>query len=206
MIAFSSYNKRDNKILRYALAHFWYLLAPLWLLWLSIIIHHRDVLSICILNSATSILAGFAIFSILGYIAENQGSEVKDVVSEGKSHPLPSMLRPFLTSCPGPSFHAPPLFPVFPQDSLWASLFHSVVCVYCCTLLLFQVQGLCSLCIQRLSLLWISLAATFWLSSSSSCSSVWPLTVRWVWIQSDRHHCFLINSSVALGTYSCASQ
>ncbi|ELU15127.1 hypothetical protein CAPTEDRAFT_142937 [Capitella teleta] len=58
MVAFSSYNKRNNKIL-------------------------RDVLSICLLNSATSILAGFAIFSILGYIALNQGKEVSEVVSEG---------------------------------------------------------------------------------------------------------------------------
>jgi solute carrier family 6 GABA transporter-like protein 6/8/11/12/13 len=43
------------------------------------------VLSICVLNSATSILAGFAIFSILGYIALNQGKDVSEVVSEGKA-------------------------------------------------------------------------------------------------------------------------
>jgi solute carrier family 6 GABA transporter-like protein 6/8/11/12/13 len=58
MIAFSSYNKRDHKIL-------------------------RDVLSITVLNAATSILAGFAIFSILGYIALKQGKEVEDVVTDG---------------------------------------------------------------------------------------------------------------------------
>ena len=38
---------------------------------------------ICVLNSMTSILAGFAVFSILGNIAHNQGKEVSDVVTEG---------------------------------------------------------------------------------------------------------------------------
>ena len=40
-------------------------------------------MSITLLNSATSIIAGIAIFSILGYIAVNQGKEVKDVVTDG---------------------------------------------------------------------------------------------------------------------------
>ena len=38
---------------------------------------------VCLLNSSTSILAGFAIFSILGYVAHSQGSEVKDIVAGG---------------------------------------------------------------------------------------------------------------------------
>ncbi len=40
-------------------------------------------MSITILNSLTSVLAGFAIFSILGYIAHNQNAEVEDVVTDG---------------------------------------------------------------------------------------------------------------------------
>ena len=39
---------------------------------------------ICAVNSATSILAGFAIFSVLGHVATMQGQEVKDVVSQGQ--------------------------------------------------------------------------------------------------------------------------
>ena len=41
-------------------------------------------MTICVLNSLTSILSGFAIFSILGYIAFNQGQDVKDVVEQGQ--------------------------------------------------------------------------------------------------------------------------
>ena len=41
-------------------------------------------MSITLLNSFTSILAGFAIFSILGYIANNQNKDVDEVVTEGK--------------------------------------------------------------------------------------------------------------------------
>ncbi len=54
----------------------------------------RDVMSITLLNSLTSILAGFAIFSILGYIAMNQGKEVEDVVTDGalKAHIWPMMI------------------------------------------------------------------------------------------------------------------
>lgn len=59
MIAFSSYNKRDNPIF-------------------------RDVLTICTVNSITSIISGFAIFSILGSIAYNQNQKVEDVVTQGQ--------------------------------------------------------------------------------------------------------------------------
>ncbi|KAI0230638.1 Sodium- and chloride-dependent GABA transporter ine, partial [Lamellibrachia satsuma] len=58
MMTFASYNRRDSNIF-------------------------RSVLAITLVNSATSIIAGFAVFSILGHIALNQGQEVKDVVTEG---------------------------------------------------------------------------------------------------------------------------
>ena len=41
-------------------------------------------MSITLLNSITSVIAGFAIFSILGYIAANQGKDVDEVVTDGK--------------------------------------------------------------------------------------------------------------------------
>ena len=41
-------------------------------------------MTITLLNSFTSILAGFAIFSILGYIAANQGKDIEEVVTEGE--------------------------------------------------------------------------------------------------------------------------
>lgn len=45
----------------------------------------RDTLIISIVNSGTSILAGFAIFSALGFMADEMGVEVKDVAESGKS-------------------------------------------------------------------------------------------------------------------------
>ena len=43
----------------------------------------RDALIISITNCATSVFAGFAIFSILGFIAGQQGKSVADVASQG---------------------------------------------------------------------------------------------------------------------------
>lgn len=43
----------------------------------------RDAMIISITNCATSVFAGFAIFSILGFIAGQQGKSVADVASQG---------------------------------------------------------------------------------------------------------------------------
>ena len=43
----------------------------------------RDSLLIAVMNSVTSILAGFAIFSIVGYMAHETGQNVDSVVSQG---------------------------------------------------------------------------------------------------------------------------
>ncbi|XP_071802583.1 sodium- and chloride-dependent neutral and basic amino acid transporter B(0+)-like [Asterias amurensis] len=43
----------------------------------------RDTMIVTLLNSFTSLLAGFAIFAILGYMADLQGVEVDDVVRQG---------------------------------------------------------------------------------------------------------------------------
>ena len=43
----------------------------------------RDSLLIAVMNSVTSILAGFTIFSIVGYMAHESGQNVDSVVSQG---------------------------------------------------------------------------------------------------------------------------
>uniref|UniRef100_H2YBR9 Transporter n=2 Tax=Ciona savignyi TaxID=51511 RepID=H2YBR9_CIOSA len=58
LIAFASYNPRDNNIL-------------------------KDTLCISLINSATSLLAGFVIFSAMGHMAFVLGKEVPDVATEG---------------------------------------------------------------------------------------------------------------------------
>ncbi|XP_071181491.1 sodium- and chloride-dependent GABA transporter ine-like isoform X2 [Mytilus edulis] len=58
IITMSSYNKFNNNIL-------------------------KDVLTIAAVDAVTCILAGFAIFATLGFLAHNQGKEVEDVISQG---------------------------------------------------------------------------------------------------------------------------
>ncbi|WAR02649.1 INE-like protein [Mya arenaria] len=58
IITMSSYNSKSHRIL-------------------------KDVLVIGIVDALTCILAGLAIFSILGYLAYNQGMDVEDVIKEG---------------------------------------------------------------------------------------------------------------------------
>jgi len=58
LIAMASYNPRNNNIL-------------------------KDTLLVGLINSATSIFSGFAIFSVLGYVAHLQQKDVEDVVTPG---------------------------------------------------------------------------------------------------------------------------
>lgn len=44
----------------------------------------RDVIALAVVDAATCLLAGFAIFSILGYLALGQGKDVSEVVKEGE--------------------------------------------------------------------------------------------------------------------------
>ena len=41
-----------------------------------------------IINCSTSLFAGFVVFSILGFMAENQHVDVKDVVDDGTLQPV----------------------------------------------------------------------------------------------------------------------
>ena len=45
----------------------------------------RDSFLLCLLNSATSFLAGFAIFSVLGFMAEEQGVDISAVAQSGEA-------------------------------------------------------------------------------------------------------------------------
>ena len=46
---------------------------------------HRDTLIIVCMNSATSIYGGVAIFSVLGFMATQQGVPVSEVADKGKN-------------------------------------------------------------------------------------------------------------------------
>lgn len=45
----------------------------------------RDSFLLCLLNSSTSFLAGFAIFSVLGFMAEEQGVDISTVAQSGET-------------------------------------------------------------------------------------------------------------------------
>lgn len=47
----------------------------------------RDCVALCFLNSGTSFVAGFAIFSILGFMAEEQGVPIAEVAESGEWRP-----------------------------------------------------------------------------------------------------------------------
>ena len=48
--------------------------------------YFRDALLVAFTNCGTSIFAGFAIFCTLGFMAQDSGVEVKDVVDSGTYH------------------------------------------------------------------------------------------------------------------------
>lgn len=45
---------------------------------------HRDCIALCVLNSSTSFVAGFAIFSILGFMSQEQGVPISEVAESGE--------------------------------------------------------------------------------------------------------------------------
>ena len=51
---------------------------------------YRDTLIVTLGNCATSIFAGFAIFSFLGFMAQDMGTTVDKVVQSGKNKLLSS--------------------------------------------------------------------------------------------------------------------
>ncbi|XP_042372475.1 sodium- and chloride-dependent GABA transporter 2-like, partial [Plectropomus leopardus] len=73
---------------------------------------YKDSFCLCLLNSLTSFTAGFAIFSVLGFMAEEQGVDIADVVQSG----------------PGLAFIAyPRAIVLMPVPQLWAVCFFLMV-------------------------------------------------------------------------------
>uniref|UniRef100_A0A6I8N077 Transporter n=1 Tax=Ornithorhynchus anatinus TaxID=9258 RepID=A0A6I8N077_ORNAN len=69
---------------------------------------YRDCIALCILNSSTSFVAGFAVFSILGFMAQEQGVPISEVAESG----------------PGLAFIAfPKAVTMMPLSQLWSCLF-----------------------------------------------------------------------------------
>ncbi|KAG9272904.1 sodium- and chloride-dependent GABA transporter 2-like isoform X1 [Astyanax mexicanus] len=73
---------------------------------------YRDSLWLCVLNSCTSVVAGFAVFSVLGFMAHQQGAAVEDVAESG----------------PGLAFIAyPQAVAMMPLPQLWSVCFFIMI-------------------------------------------------------------------------------
>ncbi|XP_034533253.1 sodium- and chloride-dependent GABA transporter 2-like isoform X1 [Notolabrus celidotus] len=73
---------------------------------------YKDSFLLCLLNSGTSFLAGFAIFSVLGFMAEEQGVDIASVAQSG----------------PGLAFIAyPRAVAMMPVPQLWAVCFFLMI-------------------------------------------------------------------------------
>ncbi|XP_039543765.1 sodium- and chloride-dependent GABA transporter 2-like isoform X4 [Pimephales promelas] len=73
---------------------------------------YKDCFRLCLLNSATSFVAGFAIFSVLGFMALEQGVDIADVAQSG----------------PGLAFIAyPRAVSLMPLPQLWAVCFFLMI-------------------------------------------------------------------------------
>ncbi|XP_075316116.1 sodium- and chloride-dependent GABA transporter 2-like [Odontesthes bonariensis] len=73
---------------------------------------YRDCISLCLLNSLTSFVAGFAIFSVLGFMAKEQGVDISMVAESG----------------PGLAFIAyPRAVALMPLPQLWAIFFFVMI-------------------------------------------------------------------------------
>uniref|UniRef100_A0A8C2CNH2 Transporter n=1 Tax=Cyprinus carpio TaxID=7962 RepID=A0A8C2CNH2_CYPCA len=72
----------------------------------------KDCLWLCLLNSATSLVAGFAVFSVLGFMANAQGVSIEEVAESG----------------PGLAFIAyPQAVAMMPLPQLWAVCFFIMI-------------------------------------------------------------------------------
>uniref|UniRef100_A0A8C1UN96 Transporter n=1 Tax=Cyprinus carpio TaxID=7962 RepID=A0A8C1UN96_CYPCA len=73
---------------------------------------YRDSLWLCLLNSGTSVVAGFAVFSVLGFMAQKQGVPIDEVAESG----------------PGLAFIAyPQAVAMMPCPQLWAACFFIMI-------------------------------------------------------------------------------
>ena len=52
--------------------------------YISVILFFRDAYLICLIDTITSIFAGFVVFTILGVMADETGSDVESVIEDSK--------------------------------------------------------------------------------------------------------------------------
>ncbi|XP_064841632.1 sodium- and chloride-dependent GABA transporter 2-like [Oncorhynchus masou masou] len=73
---------------------------------------YKDCLWLCLLNSITSVVAGFAVFSVLGFMAHEQGVPIEEVAESG----------------PGLAFIAyPQAVAMMPLPQMWAACFFIMI-------------------------------------------------------------------------------
>ncbi|KAM4628396.1 sodium- and chloride-dependent GABA transporter 2-like [Polymixia lowei] len=73
---------------------------------------YKDCLWLCLLNSCTSMVAGFAVFSVLGFMAHKQGTPIEQVAESG----------------PGLAFIAyPQATAMMPMPQLWSASFFVMI-------------------------------------------------------------------------------
>uniref|UniRef100_A0A4W5Q1W6 Transporter n=1 Tax=Hucho hucho TaxID=62062 RepID=A0A4W5Q1W6_9TELE len=73
---------------------------------------YKDCLWLCLLNSGTSVVAGFAVFSVLGFMAHEQGVPIEEVAESG----------------PGLAFIAyPQAVAMMPLPQMWAACFFIMI-------------------------------------------------------------------------------
>uniref|UniRef100_H2ZFL1 Transporter n=1 Tax=Ciona savignyi TaxID=51511 RepID=H2ZFL1_CIOSA len=128
LLTFASYNKFRNNIYR---------LYQIYIL-NQLIIIHRDTLIVAIGNCATSVFAGFVIFSVIGHMAYKLNLNVEDVVNQGKNsddkekysqiQKLPKLSKIvasiFIFLGPGLAFIIyPEAVSLLPAPQLWSILF-----------------------------------------------------------------------------------
>lgn len=50
------------------------------------LLKYRDAFALCLLNSTTSFVSGFAIFSVLGFMSHKLGVGIETVAQSGETH------------------------------------------------------------------------------------------------------------------------
>uniref|UniRef100_A0A8B9K3R1 Transporter n=1 Tax=Astyanax mexicanus TaxID=7994 RepID=A0A8B9K3R1_ASTMX len=88
---------------------------------------YRDCFMLCLLNSCTSVVAGFAVFSVLGFMAHEHGKPIAEVAESG----------------PGLAFIAyPQAVAMIPLPQLWAVCFFIMVILLCVDTQFTAIEGI----------------------------------------------------------------